>query len=900
MRSGQRRECSCRADALNAKYRALNFVSDACMREADGHIFRAFVGSLRASWRPCRDCGQIGGLQRGFFHGMGQWALPGAPHVPDLLALSPHSDFNMEAVHVEASQLHTLRVGHAFVALMKAVAVVYYNGSHYICDVDLGTDDADPDVASWYRYDHMKLNGRGRRLPEPPSKDQFFWNEKGPYRVSIVVYRRAKELATTPPCDLSFPVVAHHFEVDSDLVRMPPPLTAAPGGVERGAVATQNATWCRTGRWHVDGADHPLELAPAPVVMHRLQGDAGAGDAASAAATRLCVVAAPAASLLRQRAAACAEMSGREVALVSFGSPTSPASGYGQGRSGPEEELCRLMPAFHGQLTASAAYPLGSGAALVTKTLLCRESGNYAPIHPAVPVTVISTHLGASDSRRGGTAEWHAALRIGAQTALWAAQRSQITDLVLCGEAFGADPALATEGVATFCDVLRSQEFAGAFRTVVLGVCRENEGLASAHLATIDHRSSTGERVPSTAESAELAAELERHLREWRGWTEHAGEPIDIAELAGAMGPIVGWACDATRLAVAARVLQTAGKLSLSEANGSNTSTKTVERGQPSDIPGIGWGVESYAPAQANALPRGPSSRCCLILSDVRPCLGSFRTTACHWEAHTEGVAGVALREATGLRHVQNLRVAILIAGNAGRPGGACRDLSGKHEPAKLHAGHKTQEEDLVSNWLLCLPAADRRQAFGRITLAWGLKDASGLSNSTVQGVDYTSAGAPPRIYADAWALGGIGEVVSGGAKSGGAFSTSPADRVRAQLVFCAAPNAHKPGRHANARGSMVRTFSAQAQADRDYFEEGRAWAVYAALVAARDAGSTVVVMPYIGGGLYAGRFANDDDLQSRFRASVNAILESGRLPGGAQMEALGKHFRAVHIVALR
>ena len=611
MRSGQRRECNCSAAILNAQYGALNFVSDACMRKADGHIFRAFVGSLRASWRPCRECGQMGGLQRGVFHGMEQWALPGAPHVPDLLALTLASDFNMEAVHVEASQLHTLRVGHAFVALMKAVAVVYYNGSHYICDVDLGTDDADPDVASWYRYDHMKLNGRGRRLPEPPSKDQFFWNEKGPYRVSIVVYRRAKELATTPPCDLSFPVVAHRFEVDSALVRMPPPLTAAPGGVERGAVATQNATWCRTGRWHVDGADHPLELAPAPVVMHRLQGDAGAGDAASAAATRLCVVAAPAASLLRQRAAACAEMSGREVALVSFGSPTSPASGYGQGRSGPEEELCRLMPAFHGQLTASAAYPLGSGAALVTKTLLCRESGNYAPIHPAVPVTVISTHLGASDSRRGGTAEWHAALRIGAQTALWAAQRSQITDLVLCGEAFGADPALATEGVATFCDVLRSQEFAGAFRTVVLGVCRENEGLASAHLATIDHRSSTGERVPSTAESAELAAELERHLREWRGWTEHAGEPIDIAELAGAMGPIVGWACDATRLAVAARVLQTAGKLSLSEANGSNTSTKTVERGQPSDIPGISWGVESYAPAQANALPRGPSFRCC-------------------------------------------------------------------------------------------------------------------------------------------------------------------------------------------------------------------------------------------------------------------------------------------------
>ena len=161
-----------------------------------------------------------------------------------------------------------------------------------------------------------------------------------------------------------------------------------------------------------------------------------------------------------------------------------------------------------------------------------------------------------------------------------------------------------------------------------------------------------------------------------------------------------------------------------------------------------------------------------------------------------------------------------------------------------------------MSNWLLCLPAAERRQAFGRITKAWGLKDASGLSNSTMQGMDYTSAGAPPRIYADTWALDGIGEVVSGGAKSDGAFSTSPADRVSAQLVFCAAPNSHKPGRNANARGSMVRTFSAQAQADRDYFEEGRAWAVYVALVAARDAGSTVVVMPYIGGGLYPVRGA--------------------------------------------
>ena len=900
MRSCLLKVCDCSANRIFMQCSALNFVS---MQETDGHIFRAFVGMLRTSWRPCRDCRQAGGLRRGSFPGMEkeEGALPGAApgRDRDLLALGVREVSLMSAVHVEASTLHTLRVGHACVALMKVVAVVYYDGGHYICDVDLGTDDTDPDATSWYRYDHMKNSAKGGRLPEPPSKDQFMWNGRGPYRVTEVVYRRVKELATSPPCDLSFPDVAHRFEVDTTLACTPRQPVAAPGAVERGAVATQNAIWCRTGQWHAGGADHALEPAPhdVPVTMCRSQGDADAGAAARQEPTRLCVVAAPVACLLRQRVAACAHMASRNVALVSFGSAASPASGYGQGGLGPEEELCRIMPALHGQLAASAAYPLDSGTALVTKTLLCRESGTYAPKHPAVPVIVISTHLGPSDSR-GGTAVWHAGLRVGAQTALWAARRSQITDLVLSEEAFGADPALAAEGVATFCDVLRSQEFAGAFQTVVLAARREHEGFASAHLATIDHRSSPIDgtvRVPTDAEAVQLSAELERHLQEVCGWTEQHGQPVDVEELAGAVGPVVGWACDATRLAAAAQVLQRAGKLVLSDTP--DSYAKTIERGQPCDMPGISWGVPTYEPAQPDALPGGPSSRSCLILGDAPPSHGPYTTTACLQETHTEGVAGVALREARGHGHEPDFRVAILVAANAGRPGGACRSLSGQFDPAKLHADHETQEEDIVSNWLLCLPEAERQQAFGRISYKWGLKEASGQSPATVQGVDYTSAGAPARVYADAWALGGSGEVVSGGAKSGGAFSMLPEDRVRAQLVFCAAPNSRKPARRAD---PMARTFSAQAHADRAYFEEGRAWAVYAALIAARDAGSTVVVMPYIGGALYAGPFAREDDLQSTFRAGVNAVLEFGRLPGGAQLEPLGKHFRAVHIVASR
>ena len=68
----------------------------------------------------------------------------------------------------------------------------------------------------------------------------------------------------------------------------------------------------------------------------------------------------------------------------------------------------------------------------------------------------------------------------------------------------------------------------------------------------------------------------------------------------------------------------------------------------------------------------------------------------------------------------------------------------------RVHLGHITQEESVVSNWLLT--EADtpelRDAAFQRVARAWGLVDRSGTGTETIQGIDYTVASA--REYADA------------------------------------------------------------------------------------------------------------------------------------------------------
>ena len=109
----------------------------------------------------------------------------------------------------------------------------------------------------------------------------------------------------------------------------------------------------------------------------------------------------------------------------------------------------------------------------------------------------------------------------------------------------------------------------------------------------------------------------------------------------------------------------------------------------------------------------------------------------------------------------------------------------------------------------------------------------------------------------DAWLLGSVEDPVPRSAprreKHSGGFCTDAGDCLHAMLIFCAALNASRPTVNTMNSSTMKRTFCAAAADNRAFFECGRAWAVRAALCAARDARAAIVVMPYIGGGLYAG-----------------------------------------------
>ena len=70
----------------------------------------------------------------------------------------------------------------------------------------------------------------------------------------------------------------------------------------------------------------------------------------------------------------------------------------------------------------------------------------------------------------------------------------------------------------------------------------------------------------------------------------------------------------------------------------------------------------------------------------------------------------------------QSARIGTMVAGNSGRPGGACgavAHVGGKQigVARKLHARHRTQEEDVVSNWLLTAQYEARAAKYSMLSL---------------------------------------------------------------------------------------------------------------------------------------------------------------------------------------
>jgi hypothetical protein len=176
------------------------------------------------------------------------------------------------------------------------------------------------------------------------------------------------------------------------------------------------------------------------------------------------------------------------------------------------------------------------------------------------------------------------------------------------------------------------------------------------------------------------------------------------------------------------------------------------------------------------------------------PVAARFQTAASVFTVETAG----GITAAGAQLHLEDptLRIATVIASNSGWPGGACRDISGEIDKYQIHDHHYTQEEDIVSNWLLTASECwlMRSRHFARISGSFGLRSPEGTDTATKQGIDYTTSGVMgARIYADAWCCQGAR--LSDKRVTGTAAARFDTTRTYpTTLVFCAGPNAQKDG----------------------------------------------------------------------------------------------------------
>ena len=247
-------------------------------------------------------------------------------------------------------------------------------------------------------------------------------------------------------------------------------------------------------------------------------------------------------------------------------------------------------------------------------------------------------------------------------------------------------------------------------------------------------------------------------------------------------------------------------------------------------------------------------------------------------------------------------RVAIVIAGNSGRPGGGVTNDGdwSQLDQSKLKP-HTTQEEDVFSNFLRAthtrsgnfnLRAAQAH--FKELYSQWGLShpDAkSGSANfySTKQEVDYVNTVDPndfskPCVFTS----GSIAKVdLHKKHKSQRWFNldeTKPVD-----LLFIAGPNANPE--NGSPTGSMQRTLCQKAAGDYRFFYKGIQAAIRAALnTCEREGYSTndTVLLPQLSCGIYAGK--HKERIGIEFPKLVQNILDEKRYSFEVQICGIGGH----------
>jgi hypothetical protein len=247
-------------------------------------------------------------------------------------------------------------------------------------------------------------------------------------------------------------------------------------------------------------------------------------------------------------------------------------------------------------------------------------------------------------------------------------------------------------------------------------------------------------------------------------------------------------------------------------------------------------------------------------------------------------------------------RIGTMVAGNSGRPGGAC---GLKNSVVKLHADHTTQEEDVISNWLITATYNNNDNMYNdtsktaidlfnkTINMKWGMENPEGADVKTIQGVDYTRA--DPYHYADAWVVPNAELSYKIVKPNNNEYDFSR--WYTTTLVFVAGPNCGKKPKRLIS--TMRRTFNKKMLNDYNLFKEGVQAALFAGLCAMAENGCTIALLAYVSAGIYAGKHQNQ--LRKDFENLVNELLKKKCLIKGTNKSIeLGRYFDKVILTKLK
>ena len=239
-------------------------------------------------------------------------------------------------------------------------------------------------------------------------------------------------------------------------------------------------------------------------------------------------------------------------------------------------------------------------------------------------------------------------------------------------------------------------------------------------------------------------------------------------------------------------------------------------------------------------------------------------------------------------------KIGIMIAGNSGRPGGYIgNNMVSKTRSSKwvhdVSSNSKTQEEDIVSNWLITECKVDaqfqgswdlmkndgstRLNCMSKIYVdsiyeKWGMSHPMDKDKTmTIQGVDYTTNEDAWR-YSDAWVVKGAH--LSAKAIAGGAMTFEIDKQFPADLFFVAGPNADKTSKSKGDFSSMRLTYSAKAANDYVFFRQSVKAAVRAGLEAMRVNEIDVAFVAGISTNRYAG--VHKKQINKEFRELVEKV----------------------------